>query len=60
MSNLIVEPITRLNFIKSVGNSMGANFTKDYSVHFSNIFVVLVWTAVFVFMSYKLLEKRDL
>lgn len=60
MSNLIVEPVTRLNFIKSVGNSMGANFTKDYSVHFSNIFVVLVWTAVFVFMSYKLLEKRDL
>ena len=60
MSNLIVEPVTRLNFIKSVGNTIGANFTKDYSVHFSQIVVVLAWTVIFMLMSYKLLKKRDL
>lgn len=60
MSNLIVEPVSRLNFVKSVGNSIGANFTKDYSIHFSNIIVVIAWTIIFVFLSYKILKKRDL
>ena len=32
MSNLIVEPLTRLNFVKSVSNTVGASFDKDYQV----------------------------
>lgn len=60
MSNLIVEPVSRLSFIKSVGNTIGANFTKDYSVHFSNCLIVIAWTIIFVFLSYKILKKRDL
>jgi hypothetical protein len=38
----------------------GAGNGKDYSVHFSSILIVLAWTAIFVFLSYKLLKKRDL
>ena len=60
ISNLIVEPVTRLSMIKAIGTQTGMNYTKDYDVHFSAILIVLVWTALFVFMSYRLLKKRDL
>jgi ABC-type transport system involved in multi-copper enzyme maturation permease subunit len=60
MSNLIVEPITRLSVIKSIGTQIGVQNIKDYSVHFTSILIVLVWTVIFMLMSYKLLKKRDL
>lgn len=60
MSNLIVEPGSRLSMIKAIGTQMGVENTKDYSVHFSIILIVLVWTTIFIFLSYKLLQKRDL
>lgn len=60
MSNLIVEPGSRLSMIKAIGTQMGVENTKDYSVHFSTILIVLVWISIFMFLSYKLLQKRDL
>ncbi|WP_440122236.1 ABC transporter permease [Tenacibaculum sp. Ill] len=60
MANLIKEPFTRLGAVKSVANQIGENFTKDYSVSFLNIAIVLIWTAIFIYSSYALLKKRDL
>ncbi|MFZ4680117.1 MAG: ABC transporter permease [Flavobacterium sp.] len=60
MSNLIVEPITRLSVIKNIQTAVGDTNVKDYSVHFSTIFIVLVWTTLFIFLSYKIIKKRDL
>ncbi|HEX8577859.1 MAG TPA: ABC transporter permease [Flavobacterium sp.] len=60
MSNLIVEPFTRLSVVKSVGKQIGVENVKDYDVHFSAILIVLVWTTIFIFLSHKLLKKRDL
>ncbi len=60
MSNLLIEPFTRLSVIKTIGSQMGVEGVKDYSVHFSSIIIVLVWTGLFMLMSYKLLKKRDL
>lgn len=60
MSNLIVEPFTRLSLVKSIGTQMGVENTKDYSVHWFGILIVVVWTIIFVLMSYNLLKKRDL
>ena len=60
MSNLIVEPFSRLSIVKTVGNQIGINGVKDYSVQFSSILIVLIWTSIFMFLSYKLLKKRDL
>ncbi len=60
MSNLINEPITRLNIIKSAANQLGENFQRDYAVHWYEIVIVLVWTAIFLRLSYYLLKKRDL
>jgi len=60
MSNLIVEPFTRLSVIKNIQTAVGDTNVKDYTVHFSSIFIVLVWTTLFIFMSYKIIKKRDL
>lgn len=60
MSNLILEPFSRLSLIKSIGNQMGVENLKDYSVHFSSIIIVLCWTIIFLLLSYKILKNRDL
>jgi len=60
MSNLIKEPFSKLGAIRSAANSMGEAFTKSYDVEFSAILMVLFWTFIFIFSSYKILEKRDL
>ncbi len=61
MSNLIVEPFSRLSVVKNIQTAIGgAGNGKDYSVHFTSILIVLVWTVIFMLMSYKLLKKRDL
>ena len=60
MSNLIVEPFTRLNFVKSVTTTVGASFEKNYDVQPINIAIVLFWTTLFLFLSFYILKKRDL
>ncbi|WP_103070699.1 ABC transporter permease [Aquimarina sediminis] len=60
MNNLINEPFTRLNFIQSAANQLGESFQKDYAVHWYEIVIVLVWTVIFLNLSYRLLKKRDL
>ena len=60
MSGLIVEPFSRLSIVKNIGTQIGVENIKDYSVHFSNVIIVLVWTAIFMFLSYKIIKKRDL
>ena len=60
MSSLIVEPFSRLSIIRNIGTQIGVENIKDYSVHLSSIVIVLAWTAIFVFLSYKIIKKRDL
>lgn len=60
MSNLIVEPLSRLSVIKTIGTQIGVDSIKDYGVHFSSILIVMVWSLLFMLFSYKLLKNRDL
>ena len=60
MSNLIVEPFTRLSVVKNIGVQIGLDNTKKYDVDFAAIVIVLCWTAIFIFLSYRLLKNRDL
>ena len=60
MSNLIKQPFLRLNAVQSVANQVGEKFDFDYAVHWYDVIIVLVWTAVFIFLSYRLLKSRDL
>jgi hypothetical protein len=60
MSNLIIEPFSRLSVIRSIGTQIGVENTKDYGVHYTSVLIVMIWTFLFVYFSYKLLKKRDL
>ena len=61
MSNLIKEPFSRLSVIKNIEETIGgASNVKDYGVHWYSLLIVLFWIVIFVLMSYKILQKRDL
>lgn len=60
MSNLVKQPITRLNVVKTAANQMKTDINLDYAVHWYQILIVLVWMVIFTYASYALLKKRDL
>jgi ABC-type transport system involved in multi-copper enzyme maturation permease subunit len=60
MSNLIVEPFSRLSLVKTIGTQIGVENTKDYGVTFTTILIVLGWIVILNLLSYKILKKRDL
>ena len=59
ISNLIKQPFSRLGAVKTLANTMGKTFDKS-EVELSGIFIVFVWTFIFIYLSYSLLKKRDL
>ena len=60
MSNLVVEPVTRLNFIQTAASQIGSELEKDYGIHWYQLLIVILWTSLFVHFSFKLLKRRDL
>ncbi|MEM8847723.1 MAG: ABC transporter permease [Bacteroidota bacterium] len=60
MTNLIKEPFTRLSAVQNIGQQIGENMRFDYQVYWYEFVIVLFWTALFVYLSYALLKKRDL
>jgi len=60
MWNLIDEPFSRLNAVKTIASQIGEEFSNDYGVHWYEIAIVLGWTALFTYGSYYLLKRRDL
>jgi ABC-type transport system involved in multi-copper enzyme maturation permease subunit len=60
MSNLIVEPFSRLSVVKNIGTKIGVENTKDYGVDFWAMLIVAVWILVLNYCSYIILKKRDL
>ena len=60
MANLIKEPFTRLDAVKTVAKQVGEDLSKDFSVQPLDLLIVLIWTAIFIYLSYILLKKRDL
>jgi len=57
MYKLIDVPFLRIAATKMPDNQ---EFIHDYAVHWYEIAIVLGWTALFIFLSYRLLKKRDL
>jgi len=60
MSNLIKEPFTRLSAVQTVAKQVGEDLSKDFSVQPLDILIILIWTSIFIYLSYLLLKKRDL
>lgn len=57
MYKLIDQPIQRIAMTKFPEKT---DLAYDYAVHWYEIAIVLGWTALFIFLSYRLLKKRDL
>ncbi|WP_372753260.1 ABC transporter permease [Mariniflexile sp.] len=57
MYNLIEQPFQRIAMTKFPDKM---DLAYDYAVHWHEIAIVLGWTAIFIFLSYSLLKKRDL
>ncbi|GGG57347.1 hypothetical protein [Bizionia arctica] len=57
MYNLIDQPFQRVIMTKFPEKG---ELMYDYAVHGGEIAIVLCWTAIFIFLSYTLLKKRDL
>ncbi|RMB59568.1 ABC transporter permease [Dokdonia sinensis] len=60
MQNLINQPVTRMNFVQSAAGQLNADVGFDYAVHWYEVVIVIVWSALFIYGSYALLKKRDL
>lgn len=60
MALLVREPFSRLNAVQSAAVQLGSEITKDYAIHWYQLLIVVLWTALFVYFSYLLLKKRDL
>ena len=57
MWKLIDQPFQRVAMTKFPDKG---DLAYDYAVHWQEIIIVLGWTALFVFLSYRLLKQRDL
>lgn len=57
MYKLIDQPFQRIMMTKFPDKS---DLAYDYAVHWHEIMIVLGWTAICIFLSYRLLKKRDL
>lgn len=57
MYKLIDQPVQRIVMTKFPEKT---DIAYDYAVHWYEIAIVLGWTAIFIFLSYRLLKKRDL
>ena len=57
MYKLIDQPFLRIAVTKIPDNK---ELIHDYAVHWYELAIVIGWTALFVFLSYRLLKKRDL
>ncbi|KJD34949.1 excinuclease ABC subunit B [Tamlana sedimentorum] len=57
MYKLIDQPFQRIAMSKFPEKS---ELVYDYAVHWNELIIVLGWSALFVFLSYRLLKKRDL
>ncbi len=57
MYKLIDQPIQRIVMSKMPNKS---EIAYDFAVHWYELAIVIGWTALFIFLSYRLLKKRDL
>ena len=60
MSELIPQPFTRLSAVKNIAGQIGEQLDANNEVSWSNVAIVLLWTGIFLWMSYRILQKRDL
>lgn len=59
--NLVKEPFTRLNAYRAIEAQMSDKVDlKYYGIHWYEVLIAVIWTLFFIYMSYRILKKRDL
>lgn len=56
----IANVVERMSFVKTIKNQMGVVEELDFSVNYWNLCGTIFWTFIFIYLSYRLLNKRDL
>jgi ABC-type transport system involved in multi-copper enzyme maturation permease subunit len=60
MSELIPQPFTRLSAVKNIAGQIGEQLDANIGVSWTNLAIVLLWTVLFLWGSYRILQRRDL
>lgn len=61
MHNLVKEPFTRFQAYRALETQVsGVQNLKYYGIHWYETVIALAWIAIFLYMSYRILKKRDL
>jgi len=62
LSNVIIQPFTRFNKVKSLAKTTNTKelLDIDWHIHPMQLIILIIWTFIFVYFSYWLLKKRDL
>jgi ABC-2 type transport system permease protein len=61
ISNLLVNPANRFNAVKTLNTIAGGeSLEQDYGIPWYTFTIAICWTGIFIYLSYKTLQKRDL
>ncbi|HFS68153.1 MAG TPA: ABC transporter permease [Flavobacteriia bacterium] len=62
MAKVIIQPFTRFNKVKSLAKSTNTKelLGIDWHIHSMQLVILIVWTFIFIYLSYWLLKRRDL
>jgi ABC-type transport system involved in multi-copper enzyme maturation permease subunit len=60
MWSLVPQPFTKLNAVRTIGSQLGVEDLRNYDVPYTSVVIVLAWATLFIYGSYKIIEKRDL
>ncbi|MFP9117819.1 ABC transporter permease subunit [Flavobacterium sp. RNTU_13] len=60
ISDLLINPSERFKAVRAIQTNIGVTSQVDYSLHWTNIAIVAVWSGLFIYASYFILKKRDL
>ena len=60
MFNVLKEPFSRLSAVQSVANQIGEEIALDYGTSLLDMVIVLAWSTIFIWGSYRILKERDL
>jgi len=58
--NLIHEPFSRLSAVQTVAKELGESMELNYHTSVKEVALALLYTTLYIWGSYKLLQRRDL
>jgi ABC-2 type transport system permease protein len=61
MENMVPEPITRMEGVQQMSKMGGAMYSpEEYWVQMPSLIITVIWSLIFMYLSYVLIKKRDL